>query len=126
MYTVNEESGEVSVCVQFTGEHSIYVELNRDIILELAIFADRTADLSDINTTTLTYAFSSGSQSGDVLCNTIGITIDGIVENIEEFSIKLTANPPSEDVLITQPIDIISITDAHNSKLHYRLLLTNH
>ena len=109
-FNINESSGEASVCVELANE----VDLGRDISLELAVFADRTADLNDINATTLTYAFSSGSRSGDVLCNTIGITIDGVVENREEFSVELTANPPSEDIVITQPSAILSISDDLN------------
>ena len=114
-FDINESSGETSVCVELANE----VDLGRDITLELAVFADRTADLNDINTTTLTYAFSSGSRSGDVLCNTIGITIDGVVENREEFSVELTANPPSEDIVITQPSAILSISADLNGKVHY-------
>lgn len=104
-FNINESSEEASVCVQLEGD----VELGRDITLELAVIADRTADLNDINATTLTYAFSSGSRSE---CNTIGITIDGIAENREEFSIELTATPPSEDIVIAQPNAVISINDS--------------
>lgn len=111
-FNVIESSEEASVCVLLTGEQGFYVELDRDIMLKLAIVADGTAGLNDINTTTLTYTFSSGSRSGDVLCNTIGITIDGIVESREEFSIELIANPPSEDIVITQPNAVVSIADS--------------
>ena len=113
-FDINESSGEASVCVELANE----VDLGRNITLELAVFADRTADLNDINATTLTYTFSSGSRSGDVLCNTIGITIDGVVENREEFSVELTANPPSEDIVITQPSAILSISADLNGKVH--------
>ena len=111
-FNINELSGEASVCVELAGD----VELGRDIILELAILTDGTADSNDIDSTTLTYAFSSGSRSGDVLCNRIGITVDGIVENTEEFSIELTANPSSEDVLITQSSSIISIDNSPSDR----------
>ena len=122
-FNVNEYPGEASVCVELANE----VALDRDITLELAVFADRTADLNDINATTLTYAFSSGSRSGDVLCNTIGITIDGVVENREEFSVELTANPPFKDIVITQPNAVLSINDSSfECKLQCSLhLITN-
>ena len=117
-FDINESSGETSVCVELANE----VDLGRDITLELAVFADRTADLNDINATTLTYEFSSGSRSGDVLCNTIGITIDGVVENREEFSVELIANHPSEDIVITQPSAVLSIDDSpFDCKLHCSL-----
>lgn len=103
---VNETDGQATVCVELNGQ------LRRDIDLELAVIDSGMADLSDFNSTTLSYTFLSGSSSGDRVCEAIDIIRDGIVESSEDFSVELTASPPFADVSITRANATIRIMDS--------------
>lgn len=98
--------GQATVCVELNGQ------LRRDIDLELAVIDSGMADLSDFNSTTLSYTFLSGSSSGDRVCEAIDIIRDGIVESSEDFSVELTASPPFADVSITRANATIRIMDS--------------
>ena len=125
MYTVNEESGEVSVCVELLGE------LDRDISLVLSVEND-TASFMDFDSTTLNYTFESGSTSGKISCNFINITRDGIVEDEEHFVIILQTLPQElDDVNITRSLVDVFIADSpFDSKFESKILrnqnLTKH
>ena len=99
------EQGVVTICVDLVGR------LDRTIPLQL-IFQEGTASTSDFNDTILTFAFESGTSTGDVQCNDIRITQDGIVEDTEMFRVELNPNPPAEDVKINVTTAEISIQDS--------------
>lgn len=104
-FEVNEMDGMVTVCVELISN----VTLDRDITLELFPTVNGTADLNDFNSSALMYTFMPGSVAGTFLCKDIGIARDGIVEDIEDFSVLLRSSPEVSDVNIQQAIKVISI-----------------
>ena len=104
-YVVNELESAVTICVDLVGR------LDRTIPLQL-IFQEGTASTSDFNDTILTFAFESGTSTGDVQCNDIRITQDGIVEDTEMFRVELIPNPPAEDVRINITTAEVSVQDS--------------
>lgn len=95
-------------CIVLTGE------LDRDISIQLTLLDGGSADFSDFNTSVLTYTYTfvSGSISGNLECNTVGISRDGLVEDREDISFELRATPEADDVLIIEGSRIISIKDS--------------
>lgn len=114
-FILNEQDGEATVCVQLISS----VLLDRDISLELLPAADGTASRTDFDGSPLTYTFLPGNSTGYFVCNTIGIAQDGILENIEEFTIQLMSNPEVEDVNIVQASATISIADSDGKQNSY-------
>ena len=107
-FQANEADEGVTICVELTS----MIQLGLDITLELTPSADGTAELSDFDSSTLAYTFFTGSGNGDLVCNTVGITRDGTVENTEDFSVLLALNPPNKHVRIEISSATISITDS--------------
>jgi hypothetical protein len=105
---VNEEEGVVLNCVELLSGN-----LDRNISLDLEVTLE-TATSEDLsgNETTLEYTFVRGSGPGAVECASLGISSDGIVERVEELSVRLSANPTQEDVVITQPNATVFISDS--------------
>ena len=60
----------------------------------------------------LTYTFPSGSPEGAVECEGVGITMDDIVEDTEEFSVFLAVD--RQDILtnVTQGTAVVVISDS--------------
>ena len=112
VYNVTEESGEVLVCVELSGE------LDRDISLVLSMEND-TASFMDFDNTISTYTFESGSTSQNTSCNSVNITRDGIVEDEERFVIFLQTLPQEpDDVSITlSRADVLIADSPFDSKL---------
>lgn len=127
MYTINEQDGEVEICVELSGR------LDRPISLELTVLPD-TADVNDFDSNILTYTFPSNSVSGSTVCNVVGIIGDGIVENRERIGIELHGNP--QDLAVTlilseaeifiedSPNDCKGICYASNQSSKMNLLLS--
>ena len=106
VYNANEESGEVLICVELSGE------LDRDISLVLSM-ENGTASFMDFDNTNLTYTLVSGSTSQNTTCNSVNITRDGIVEDEERFVIFLQTLPQEpDDVIITQSRADVLIADS--------------
>lgn len=88
MYSVNEQEGGVSICVELLSG-----DLDRDVELELT-FERGTAGPTDFNTNNVIYRFS---HSEDIMvCRTVEIFGDGVVENRENFMASLETS--SSDV----------------------------
>ena len=104
-YTVSEQDGEANICLVLTGQ------LDRPISIEL-ILSNDTADTSDFNSDSLVYTFASGSDSGAIECNVVGINMDSIVENEERFSVSLQENPEDGAVIIAQGEGEVFIEDS--------------
>ena len=105
--SVNEMEGEGRVCVELLSGI-----LDRNITLELVPLANGTANADDFDESILTYLFESGSSVGTVLCMEINITKDGVVENLEYFSIDLRDDSQFPDVTISNNSAIVVIEDS--------------
>ena len=128
----SEDDGSIDVCAVLMGE------LNREVSLELAV-AFITADIRDftlislgsalgsgasdgldqeklynktISDTRLIYTFASGSEPGSTVCNSIGISVDGVVENTEQFTVFLQGNPEDNAINITNGDAVVFINDS--------------
>lgn len=104
-YVTNEQDGEVTLCVQSMDQ------LEETIILEV-IFSSLSANPSDFDNSSLVYEFEAGFVPGNTVCRTVGIIMDGIVEDSESFSAILMANPEMSFVRITQDRAEIIINDS--------------
>ena len=104
-YPVNEQEGSVLICVESLLQLNITISL--DLTLEPG-----SASTSDFNSTSLTYTFPSGSPEGAVECEGVGITMDDIVEDTEEFSVFLAVD--RQDILtnVTQGTAVVVISDS--------------
>ena len=95
----------VSLCVELVGN------LSRIIELGLALETD-TASNDDFDSTPLIYMFTSGEVTGEIRCNNIEISRDGIVENTERFIARLSENSPADDVNLPRNVTEIRIEDS--------------
>ncbi len=86
--------------------------LEREVFIDLVLVID-TADTSDFNSTSLMFTFDSGSVSGSIECNSVGISADDVVENVERFVAELRRNPEDDDAInITRSEAEIFINDS--------------
>ena len=102
---VSEEEGSVDVCIVLEGE------LDRDISVDLDVMMD-TADSRDFESSRLVYTFVSGSLAGSTVCNAVGISRDGVVEDRERFVVEIQPIPEDSAVDITRNKAEIFIKDS--------------
>ena len=101
-YLGEEQNGDVEVCAILTGG------LGRQISLELIPSTD-TADTNDFSSSILAYIFTPSSDS--IVCGTVGISSDSVVEDRERFTVELQESPEDRAVIIVQNSAEIFIDD---------------
>lgn len=86
-------------------------ELDRQVNLEL-IPSSGTADARDFDSSSLLYLFPISSETGRVVCGSVGISRDEVVESSEIFAVNLQTNPEDRAVIIVQSEAEIVIADS--------------
>ena len=93
--------------------------LDHEVSLLLAVVNSGLASLSDFNSSTLSYMFAPGSSPGDEVCEHVSIYVDGVVEDEEDFSVMLLANPEEEDIHVVEGNATVFINDSLTDSKSY-------
>ena len=101
------------------------VQLDVTVNLE-AFFETGSADFSDFNSSSLSYTFEAGSVAGHTVCSSVGVTMDGIVENREDFTVVLSVTAQDVPVNITGGRAMVFIEDSTMDSEFITIISSSH